>query len=70
MAPVQPSSSTRHEDFSSIFCLFGASFVAYAGSQARGLISCQPIPQPQPCQIRATSSNYTTAHGNAGSLTH
>ena len=28
------------------------------------------MPQPQQCQIQATSMTYTTAHGNAGSLTH
>ena len=32
--------------------------------------NCQPTPQPQQCKIRATSLTYTTAHGNAGSLTH
>jgi len=32
--------------------------------------SCQPMPQPQQCSIQATSATYTTAHGNAGSLTH
>ena len=30
----------------------------------------QPQPQPQPCQIRAMSVTYTTAQGNAGSVTH
>ena len=29
-----------------------------------------PTPQPQPCQIRAASVTYTTAHANTGSLTH
>ena len=29
-----------------------------------------PIPQPQQHQIRAASMTYTTAHGDAGSLTH
>ena len=29
-----------------------------------------PTPQPQEHQIQATSATYTTAHGNAGSLTH
>ena len=29
-----------------------------------------PQPQPQPRQIRAESSTYITAHGNARSLTH
>ena len=34
--------------------------------------SCQPRPQPQPQshQVRAASVTYTTACGNAGSLTH
>ena len=32
--------------------------------------SCQPKPQPQQRQIRAVYGTYTTAHGNAGSLTH
>ena len=31
---------------------------------------CQPTPQPQPHRIRAISAIYTSAHGNAGSLTH
>ena len=43
------------------------------GSQARGLnrsCSCQPTPEPQQLGIRAVSAAYTTAHGNARSLTH
>ena len=28
------------------------------------------MPEPQPCQIQAAYATYTTAHGNAGSLTH
>ena len=53
--------------------IFRASPVAYGGSQARGLIGavaaslCQ---EPQQLGIRAESTIYTTAHGNAGSLTH
>ena len=31
---------------------------------------CQPTPQPQQRQIQAASVTYTTAHDNAGSLTH
>ena len=31
--------------------------------------SCQPIPPPQQHGIWTTSATYTTAHGNAGSLT-
>jgi len=30
----------------------------------------QPTPEPQQRGIQATSATYTTAHGNAGSLTH
>ena len=60
-------------------CLFRAMPVAYGVSQARGPIgaaaaglhySSQPQPQPQPRRIRDTSATYTTAHGNAKSLTH
>ena len=32
--------------------------------------SCQPTPRPQQCWIQAASMTYTTAHGNARSLTH
>ena len=61
-----------------LFLLFRAAPAAYGGSQARGLIgptaaglhySCQLTPQAQQCQIQAVSATYTTAHGNAGSLT-
>ena len=56
-----------------VFCLFRAAPVAYGGSQARGLIgavAALPTPEPQQHGIRAASATYTTAHGNAGSLTH
>ena len=53
-----------------LFCLFRATPEAYGGSQARGWIGATAMPQPQQCGIRATSVIYTTAHGNAGSLTH
>jgi len=59
-----------------LFFVFSrAAPAAYGGSQARGLIgavacSCHPTPEPQQCQIRATSVTYITAHGNYGSLTH
>ena len=66
------------------FCLFMAAPMAYGISQATGRIgaivprlkgsnrSCsrRPTPQPQPCQIRAASVTHSTAHSNAGSLTH
>ena len=32
--------------------------------------SCRPMPESQQCRIQAASATYTTAHGNAGSLTH
>ena len=32
--------------------------------------SCWPAPQPQPCQIQATSVTYSTAHVNVRSLAH
>ena len=32
--------------------------------------SCQPMSQPQQCQIQTMSSTYSTAYSNAGSLTH
>ena len=45
--------------------------MAYGDSQARGLIrAIRPMPQPQQHQIRAASGTHTTAHSNAGSLTH
>ena len=40
---------------------------ACGGSRARGPVSAV---EPQQRQIRAVSATYTTAHGNAGSLTH
>ena len=58
----------RHKH--SFFLLFRATPAAYGRSQARGGIGgCQPTPQPQQRRIRALSATYTTAHGNAGSLT-
>ena len=53
--------------------LFRATPVAYGSFRARGRIGagcCRPTPQPQQCRIGAESRTYTTAHGNAGSLTH
>ena len=42
----------------------------FPGSGLKNRFSCQPTPQPQPCQIRAMSATYTTAHGNSRSLTY
>ena len=52
-------------------CLFRAVPVAYRSSQARGSnrsYSCQPMPQQ--LRFQGVSETYTTAHSNAGSLTH
>ena len=54
------------------FVFSRAASAACGGSQARGLNqSCcyQPAPEPQPRRIWAASLTYTTAHGNARSLT-
>ena len=60
--------------FSFFFFLFRPTLAAYGGSQARGWITAVaagwPMPQPQQCQIQAESATYSTAHGNARSLTH
>ena len=42
----------------------------FPGQRSNRSCSCQPTPQPQQLRIQATSATYTTAHGNAGSLTH
>ena len=51
-----------------------ATLAAHGSSQARGPIgaAAAPTPQPQPQQgqMPAASATYTTARGNAGSLTH
>jgi len=54
------------------FVLFRATPVAYGGSQARGLIRAVAagLHKRHSNIIRAPSATYTTAHSNAGSLTH
>ena len=59
--------------FFSLFAFSRATAMAYGGSQAMrqmGAVSRQPTPQPQQHGIWAASTTYTTAHGNAVSLTH
>ena len=56
--------------FCFVFLLFRATPVAYGGSQANWRYSHWPTPKPQQGQIQAASVTYTTAHSNAGSLTH
>ena len=60
-------------NFFFVFCLFRAIPVAYGASQARGSnwsCSCWLPPQPKQHGIWAASVTYSTAHLNAGSLTH
>ena len=42
----------------------------FPGQGSNQSFSCQPMPQPQQRRIQAVSATYTTAHGNARSLTH
>ena len=54
------------------FCLFRATPVAYGGSQIRGRIEAVAVRlhhNQKQHRVSATSSTYTTAHGNARSLT-
>ena len=51
------------------FFFFRATPETYGGSQARGLIRAVAAGL-QHSGILAASAAYTTAHGNAGSLTH
>ena len=50
-----------------LFVFSRATPAAYGGSQAKGLMGA--VASAQQCQIRAAFATYTTAHGNAGSLT-
>jgi len=51
------------------FLLFRATPTAYGNSQARGQTRAAAIRLHHQRQIQAMSVTYTTAHGNAGSLT-
>ena len=56
-----------------LFAISWAAPTAYGGSQARGRIRAAATGLRQShsnAGIRATSATYTTAHGNARSLTH
>ena len=52
-----------------VFCLFRAAPSAYGSSQARARIGAVAGSLPQG-HSNARTATYTTAHGNAGSLTH
>ena len=54
-----------------LFCFLGplCGTWKFPGSGLNQSCSCRPMPQPQQCQIWATSATYTTAH-NTRSLTH
>ena len=56
-----------------IFCLFRVASIACEGSQARsriGAVAAGLHHKEQQRQFWAMSTTYTTAHGNAGYLTH
>ena len=55
------------EDKGDFFFLFRATPAAYGGSQARDPIGATAYSN---ARIQATSATYSTAHSNAGSLTH
>ena len=61
-------------NFFFIILLFRATPAAHGGSQARGRIRATAASlhhsHSQQHRIRAASATHTTAHGNAGSLTH
>ena len=42
----------------------------FPGEGSKRSYSCQPMPQPQQCQIQATVAVHTVARGNTRSLTH
>ena len=42
----------------------------FPGWRSNWSCSCWPTPEPQQLGIQASSATYTTAHGNARSLTH
>ena len=52
------------------FGLFMAVPRAYGGQGLNQSCSHRPKPEPQQYQIQGVSATYTTANGNAGSLTH
>ena len=59
--------------FFGLFAISWAAATAYGGSQARGRIgavAAKPTPELQQRGIRAASATYTTAHSDAGALTH
>ena len=63
----------KSEDFFFFFFGFLGTHPWYMEVSRLGVKSdyrCQPPPQLQQCQIRATSVTFTTAHANEGSLTH
>ena len=64
----------KGSEFVCVHVFFRAPPMAHGSFQARSPIGAAAAslhtPQPQQQQIQAASSSYTTAHSNAGSLTH
>ena len=59
--------------FFCLFVFFRAAPMAHGGSQASdqiGAVATGLMPEAHQLRVRIISASYTTAHGNAGSLTH
>ena len=67
-----PITEAMIKSFVFCFCFFRAISMSstwnFPGKGSNSSYSCWPMPQPQQRQIQAASANYTTAHGNTGSL--
>ena len=64
---------TKHCSFIFLFLFFQGHTCGtwrFTGQGSNWSWSCWPTQQPQQCEIQAVSATYTTAHSNAGSLTH
>ena len=69
---VSSSSSSSFFFFFFLLSLQGhtCSIWSFPGQGANWSCCYRPTPQPQQHRIQNSSATYTTAHGNAGSLTH
>ena len=71
-----PQASSSFFFFFLSFCLFAFSRATshgiwrFPGEGSNWSYSRQPTPEPRQLGIRVASATYTTAHSNAGSLTH
>ena len=72
LGPLSPEPVSTPTEASPLppFFFFRATLMAHGSSQARGSIAAAAAGQSRSHQIQAGPATYTTAHGNAGSLTH